>query len=197
MWKDQRGMTLAEMLVAMAIFVMAITSVISVVLMGQKNSSSMLTWGDQSQQMRLALNQMADDMAVARWDSTTPTAGKIRVLAYQPYAWKDEVSDPLWMGTDGWPGDLTFWPEVYVEYELTSDGRLIRTVSQATESGVAAAVYSRQVLVSGLQNDSSLTVVADPSTPNLISVRLRAATGGNRIAEIASRFYVPYGFTTP
>lgn len=178
---DSRGFTLVETLLAGALFVMLVTSVTSVLLMGQRSSWHISNWGDRTQQLRLAARQVEEDLAFAGWDPLSSTLQKIQVKGYQPFVDKSEGD---WSDLDEWPGNLVFWPEFTVEYEISSANQFIRSVYKKNME--STTVYTRQVLFSNLKTDSVLRVAA----PNLVEVRLRAGAGGNRIAEAFSSFFI-------
>jgi type II secretory pathway pseudopilin PulG len=187
---DQSGVTLMEVLASATILVVAITSALAILFVGERSSRSQVAWSDQAQQLRAAIKQMADDLAYAQWETSSicrfyqPTAA----LAYQPVTSRTGAA---WAGLPDWPGDLTDWPAICIQYELANDA-LIR---QAFDRNDVYKVYSRRAVVTGLipageENGSILEV---DTTNRLITVVLRAPRQGggpSDVVEVATQFHM-------
>lgn len=177
----QEGFTLLETLVAVSLFVTLFVSVGSVLYIGQTSLPRISRWTDQSQQLRLAMSSMSEDLTYAELNSPTPcttdASGTTCVF---------DVYQPVTQNPDGeWPGDLMDWPPLIVEYRLGVDGTLSRRVREGANSNYA---YTWQVLANGLDPTSTLQV---DSTQKLVKARLKASLAGvATVAHLYSEFHL-------
>jgi len=176
------GFTLIETMVAVAMMGIVVVAMFAILYVGQSGSKTIVDWGDQNQQLRVAMRQMAEDLTNSWLVSVEPNAAGVQVYGEQTFAAKDvSYSNFGWTaGQEEWPGDLADWPAVIVRYSLQGNS-LIREASDAF------GMVSSQVIVSNLEAGSSI----ESNGPNQVKVVLRrAAGGGKRVGEVQSVFFV-------
>jgi|GEM_PF-3080611 len=193
--KDQRGFTLVEMMAAAGILVLVFTTTATILLTAQRSSQYVLQNGDLTQQLRVAMKQIADDMTYAEWDEfhNPPPGGLVTVTEFtiigrMPVVTQERntSSGPDWSYSD-WPGYIYAWSPVYIRYALVGD-TLVREVKD--ENGFPV---SKQILISGLAAAGSgeASFLEIDSSQRTVNVRLSAPqAGGNRYAKLFSSFYL-------
>lgn len=185
--RDRRGMTLVETILAIGILVLVVTSALAVLLTGEKSNLQFLRWGDNSQQLRLALKQMSDDFAYATWNDGNQVSGNVTEFWANGYV---TIPNRDWTGPADWPGVAFDWPSVTIRYTLSGSTLARDVVDQYTN------VVTHQVLATGLIPTSDPSgngsfMKLDPLGRTL-SVRLTSrASGVTRLGEAYSTFYLP------
>lgn len=186
----QRGFTLVELLCAMTVLIVLISLVGSVLFLGQKQRQLARAYADQTQQLRVAMQQLAQDLTGTRLERFRPGTQELEVVGSQPFAlthpaagygstfdWNDSsVVD------SSWPGDLLLLAKVFIRYSITTDGVLKREVWSDGQDAAA----STQVLLTGLAPGSMI----DLNNSEVTVVLRMDVGGGNRSAEVRSTFFL-------
>lgn len=194
------GLSLVELLLSMAILTMVMVIIAGTVFAAQSSTKMAHIWGDRTEQLRVSINQIGEDVTYGHWCSCSPGGGNVfRVAGWQA----PQVDTTGWnQDWEGWPGYFQVVRSVVVEYRL--EGGLKRTVYDGAQFAVDqpqdSLAYSSQVLSTDVQPYSS-TAVPDRSyfeidtQRRLVSVvlrTLREEAGVNRIAEVIGQWYLPW-----
>lgn len=179
---QQRGFTLIETLIAMSILTVVVVSTVGVLFVGQSSVRSITDWSDQTQQLRLAMKQMADDLSQSKWTANPSAQNEITALVWQPVVDRGNYSAFDWtVPSAEWPGDLVEWVDLSIRYTIEGDS-LIRLVSDPS------GTYSQRVVVTNLLSGSYISV---DSARHLVRIHLRKqAAGVTRVAEAHAEFFV-------
>lgn len=202
--KSREGFTLVELLVGAALTGIVLTVIVGVVSAVQRGTRRSLEFTDQAMSLRVAINQMGDDLSYTNWTlscATTPgpcsgvtshevicsatRKPQVSLQVYQPVP----ASAPAagWQ-YPGFPGYLNGVPLLEVRYELDGDS-LTRQIRD--EQGIYA--FTHQELAAGLKPCSPGVAGGSElfysNTDQTVKVRLRpddAQFGGAGNASAAS-----------
>ncbi|HWI64477.1 MAG TPA: type II secretion system protein [Symbiobacteriaceae bacterium] len=183
---DQRGFTLVELLLTTFILVIVLAMITGIVVAAQVSTKASQEQGDTNEQIRGALNQMAEDFSFGQWCSTCVLNDQtVAITAYQQNATKSASGYNWNSGWGDWPGSLTDARTLRIQYQFVG-GQLVRTVVDAANT---AKIYSEQVLVSGLvpydgTSNGSLFDVTETSQ-RLIGVVLKTTPKGVGVSAVA------------
>lgn len=191
----QQGFTLVELMLAMLILASVLVLTGGVLVAAQAFSRSTLDWGDQAEQLRMALGQLGEDITYGQWYGVPAGTDQLQVTGYQPKL--DQTGwDPGWI-SDGWPGWLSQVRSLLVQYTLDGD-QLVREVSDIQSPG---KVYSHQVLANNLipntapDNPSYFDVTVN-GVKRTVSVVLNAHRqqvqpgGGNDVEQAMGKWHI-------
>lgn len=190
----QRAFTLVEVLCSVAIMLSVISLTTFVLIVGHKQRQYAVAFSDQTQQLRVAMQQIAQDLTGTRLVANTSSTSvyTLEVKGFQPFALRspqnpadggiDYGSSFDWNQVDsGWPGDLLLFADVHVRYTI-SNGILRREVFAE-----GFDVVTSEVLLSGIEGSSILPA----GTSGVYEVILtRSAKEGGRGAAVRSSFYL-------
>lgn len=197
----QEGLTLVETMLSMAILAMALAMIMGVLWTSQSDSRAAAKWGDQAQQLRMAMNMLGQDISFATTDGDPKNLGwccsgggsEFTVAVYHPKA-STTGWHPYWTQTERWPGMMNSARTLLVTYRIEG-GALIRVVREPVYlsggglSSTSGKEYHRQEVLSNV--DASGSGFTVDGTKHLITARLRTVEGeGVPSAETSAQWHV-------
>jgi type II secretory pathway component PulJ len=197
-FRRQAGMTLVETLAALFILTLVMMMVTSVLLSAQASSRAAERWADQGEQLRMAMNQLGEDIAYARW-CCTESGPEIRLHVYQPLPSSEVESldaDGNSAGILSWHSDWSGWSGWFtgahvlqLRYAIVN-GDLVRTVEYEPWD----AIYSRQILARELVpysgTGSRFEVNASRQLVKALLQTARNETGGSGVVEVRGQWHL-------
>lgn len=180
---DEKGFTIVEVLLVAFILSLVIAMLTGIVVAAQTSTQAAQEQGEMNEQIRLAMNQMAEDFGFGQW--CTPcgadelTEQKVTLLAYQ--------QNTTFVGWDAgwseWPGYLRDARLLRVQYRFEGD-QLIRTIFDSVNT---SKIYSEQVLVRGLvpyTDPVGSRFDVSEASRRLIGVSLRTTPRGTGVSAV-------------